>query len=144
VNDSPRRLARELVLKGLYAEDVSGIAAEDIIRSVVDDESLSEKTLGFAHQLFRLVLQHKEWADGHISALATNWDINRIANIDRNILRMAMVEIRDLPDTPVKVAINEAIELAKKFSTAESSSFINGILDKFARNFELQQKPAAE
>jgi len=85
-------------------------------------------------QFFLLVRKYKDWADRVIGELAEHWKVERIALIDRILLRMALVELREMPDTPVKVAINEAIELAKKYSTGESSSFINGILDRYAKN----------
>lgn len=130
--DAPRRRARELVLQALYACEIEDCDPEAIKLQVIADDTLSARNLEFARGMFSLVRQHQEWADAQISALATNWNINRIAELDRIVLRMAIVELNHMPDTPTKVAINEAIELAKKFSTGESSGFINGILDSFA------------
>jgi N utilization substance protein B len=134
MEESPRRRARELVLKRLYAAEVEEIDQDEIIKRIVDEDSLSERNLEFARQFFLLVRQHRIWADRIIAQLAEHWDVERIALIDRLLLRMALVELHEMPDTPVKVAINEAIELAKKYSTGESSSFINGILDRYAKN----------
>jgi len=131
--DAPRRRARELVLQALYACEIGENNPEEVQRRIIADDSLSARNLEFARGMFTLVRQHQEWADAQITRLATNWDISRIADLDRIVLRMAIVELNHMPDTPVKVAINEAIELAKKFSTSESSSFINGILDSFAK-----------
>jgi N utilization substance protein B len=136
MGDSPRRLARELVLQALYAAEIEELDAENIIQSILEGQELSEKNLTFARDLFLLTCQNRKWADDKIQSLAVNWDISRLADIDRNIMRMALVEIEHVPDTPVKVVINEAIELGKKYSTGESSSFINGILDSYVKGKE--------
>lgn len=131
--EAPRRRARELVLQALYACEIGESDADDIRRRVIADDTLSPRNLEFARNMYDLVRQNQAWADAQITQLATNWDISRIADIDRIVLRMAIVELNNMSDTPVKVAINEAIELAKRFSTGESSAFINGILDSFAK-----------
>ncbi|HOP06846.1 MAG TPA: transcription antitermination factor NusB [candidate division Zixibacteria bacterium] len=135
---TPRSLARELVLKALYACQMGGDTPDEVFHSVLvdDDEPPSEESLKYARGLFKLVLEHKDWADEHIRRLADNWVLERIATIDRFILQMAMVELEFLPDVPVKVVINEAIELAKTFSLPQSSAFVNGILDSFAKQKE--------
>lgn len=140
MSESPRRRARELVLQALYASDINDAPAEDLFLKLLDEEELSPKNLRFAQAFFDLVRSKQQWADSQISLLAHNWNIERIAEIDLIILRMALTEIQEMPDTPVKVALNEAIELAKKFSTAESSSFINGILDSYVKGQELSGK----
>ena len=138
--ESPRRLARELVLKRLYAAEVGEITPDDVLKDVVEEKSLGKKNLEFAREFFLLVQGKGEWADGIIGRLSENWDVERIAAIDRIIIRMALVELAMMPDVPVKVVINEAIELGKKYSTGGSSSFINGILDRFASETENQDK----
>ena len=134
--ESPRRKARETVLHALYAWEINEGDPDDVIDGLLKETSLSEKNVDFARNYFGLVVKNIDWTDKIISSLATNWDINRIAELDRIILRMAMVELKYMPDIPVKVALNEAIELAKKYSTGESPSFINGILDNFLKNIE--------
>jgi len=131
VSESPRRHARELVLQALYAVDCGNGQPEESLSGLLATESLSEKNAAFARQLFATVWRRREWADEQIKRLSTNWDISRVASIDRAILRMAVVELTEMPDVPVNVVLNEAIELAKKFSTRESSRFVNGILDSF-------------
>ncbi len=131
---SPRHRARELVLQGLYAQEIGEILPEEVVDKVIVDDDLSKETLEYARLLYEKVRLNSTWADDAITRLATNWDLNRIAVVDRIILRLAMTEIKEEPDVPVKVVLNEAIELAKSFSTAESSSFINGVLDSFAKN----------
>jgi N utilization substance protein B len=136
VEPSPRHRARELALQGLYALECGQGVASDIIEDVISGNDLSEKSLRFARDLFTLVSENTEWADAQIVRLAENWDLRRIATIDRTILHMALVELDKTPDIPVKVVINEAIELAKTFSTSQSFSFINGILDRFVKDME--------
>ncbi|MEW6049785.1 MAG: transcription antitermination factor NusB [Candidatus Zixiibacteriota bacterium] len=133
---TPRRRARELVLQGLYACEVQELDQSTVLDRVVTDDKLAARHQKFAQSLFLLTCRDKQWADEQIQALAKNWAIDRIADLDRNILRMALVELKEMPDSPVKVVLNEAIELAKKFSTSESSSFINGILDSFVKGME--------
>lgn len=130
---SSRRRARELVLKALYAEDVGEGDHEEIKNVIICDETLSENAVRFGRNLFTLLAEHRKWADQVIASLAENWDINRIARIDRAIMQMALVELSQMPDVPVKVVLDEAIELAKTYSTSESASFINGILDRYVQ-----------
>jgi len=133
---SPRRLARELVLQSLYASESEETQPEKSFAEIIRDHKLSEKNVLFARTLFSLTLQHSDWADEQIAKLSEHWDVNRIAAIDRTILRMALVELEHVPDTPIKVVLNEAIELARKFSTSDSPSFVNGILDGYVKKME--------
>lgn len=126
---SARHRAREHVLKALYAFELGSQTREQIIETVIESGALDKKTLPFARNLFSTVVENVETIDDYISALAVNWEIDRIAIVDKNILRLAITEVKFMPDIPIKVAINEAIELAKKYSTFESASFVNGILD---------------
>jgi N utilization substance protein B len=131
---SPRSHARELVLQGLYALEVGGGSPEDIISSVIADDGLDAQCLEFARHLFDQVQLHRDWTNRTITRLAHNWRLERIAIIDQIVLRMAMTELRVTPEVPVKVVLNEAIELVKRYSTADSASFVNGILDSFVKN----------
>ncbi len=134
MTETPRRQARELALQGLYAWEVGELDLEQIEQQVIVDDDASARTLEYARSLFRLTCQNHERTDTIIAELAHNWKVSRMATVDRNILRLAITELVEMPDVPVKVVLNEAIELAKKFSTAESSSFINGILDKYIKS----------
>ena len=87
----------------------------------------------FVLELVKGTLQHKDAIDNELSQSAKNWNLDRMAVVDRNILRLAIFELLYKDDIPIKVTINEAIELAKRYSTVESPSFINGILDKIAK-----------
>jgi N utilization substance protein B len=136
MSESPRSRAREMVLQALYAIECGENEPGEELFAIDEDDPPPERALSYARQLIELVRANTEKADQDISRLATNWKIERLAAIDRNILRLAIVELDHMVDVPVKVVLNEAIELAKKFSTDESSSFVNGILDKYAGEME--------
>lgn len=131
---SLRHLARKLVLQGLYAEETGQRPAEEVAETVITSDELNARSLEFARDLFSKVREQRAASDETIARLAANWDINRMALVDKIIIRMAITELSEMPDVPVKVVLNEAIELAKEFSTAESSSFVNGILDSYVRD----------
>jgi N utilization substance protein B len=131
---SNRSRARELVLQALYAVETGTNSAEEVADEVIRDDKLDNGVLEYARSLFGLSREKAEWADRTIESLASNWRLERIAMIDRIILRMALVELTEMVDVPVKVVLNEAIELAKLYSTANSSAFVNGILDSFVKN----------
>jgi N utilization substance protein B len=129
-----RRKAREVALQFLYQLDLQGEddpdrhAEEFWARHPVDEAGRA-----FAQQLVRGVKQNQAKVDAVIAQYAEHWDIERMAVVDRNILRLAVWELMASDETPGKVAINEAIEIAKKFGTAESSRFINGVLDRIRK-----------
>jgi len=131
-----RTRARELALQFLYQVDLRGRdllpEAKDFFRLEEEDRTARE----FAAQLVEGVSAHAEAIDAVIKDVAENWEIARMAVIDRNVLRMATYELLHCPDIPPKVAINEAIELGKRFSTQNSGKFINGILDKIKERRE--------
>ncbi len=124
-----RRHGREAALQLLYICDTCGFAKEDAV-PYCDTLELQEGSKEFALELFKGTHHKKEMLDKLISQYAENWDIKRMAVVDRNILRLAAYEIIGMPDTPINVVIDEAVEIAKKFSTSDSSKFVNGILDK--------------
>lgn len=136
MSESPRTQARELVLQALYAVECGEASPDDDLFDIGSEDPPPPRALAYARKLFELVQTNSPQADQQISRLATNWDINRMAVIDRNILRLAIVELDHMVDVPVKVVLNEAIELAKKFSTVESSGFVNGILDQYVKGME--------
>jgi N utilization substance protein B len=127
---SSRRRARESVLKALYAYEQSEPSDPETGREVLASSRLSDRDRNFARTLYETVVDNIEEIDRFISGLATNWKLERLALLDKNILRMAICEVKNMPDIPLKVAINEAIELAKKYSTQDSAAFVNGILDR--------------
>ena len=134
MTESPRRQAREIVLKALYASECMEDSPQESLKKLLENMNLNENNLLFVRKLYRAVLQNITFADEKISGLIQNWEINRLASIDKVILRMAIVELAEFPDVPVKVVLNESIELAKKYSTEESSKFVNGVLDTFIKN----------
>lgn len=136
MSESPRSQARELVLQALYAVECGDASVDDDLFGIGANHSPPPRALAYARKLFDLVLANIPQADQHISRLAANWDIDRMAIVDRNILRLAIVELDHMVDVPVKVVLNEAIELAKKFSTVESGGFVNGILDQYVKTME--------
>jgi N utilization substance protein B len=129
-----RRKAREVALQFLYQLDQHGETdptaheAEFWARHPMDDE-----TRAFVSTLVRGATSRHLEVDKLIAQYAEHWEIERMAVVDRNILRLAVYELLDHPSVPPKVAINEAIEIAKKFGTRESGRFINGILDRVHR-----------
>lgn len=132
-----RRLAREIVLETLYRMSVVGDDPMEILEDVLERTSPEQSATVFARRLLRATLDHLEEIDAAIAATVENWDVSRIAWIDRNILRYAICELRYLPDIPPFVTIDEAIEIAKDYSTAESGRFVNGILDHIMKSEEL-------
>jgi len=127
-----RRKARELALQALYAFELSGDQIDGILERIPDREGLPREVVQFAAALSRTAVQHLEQIDDIISQRVQRWELSRIAVVDKTILRLAVCELFHFPDIPQKVSINEAIELAKTYSTGESGRFVNGILDSVA------------
>jgi len=123
-----RRKARILALQTLYEVDSAGHRAEEVLDRLLAEEELPEENASFAHDLVTGVIQNKEKIDQNIKNFAPAWPIEQISVVDRNILRLAIFEILIDNKVPVKVAINEAIELAKTFGADNSSRFVNGVL----------------
>ena len=133
---SSRHRAREYVLKALYAFEIGDQATVEVFDRVIERNSLDDNAMTFARTLFVNVVEHLVEIDRHIDQLATNWNLERIAIVDKNILRMAIGEVEYMPEVPIRVAVNEAIELAKRYSTLESAAFVNGILDRVLHEHE--------
>jgi N utilization substance protein B len=123
-----RRDAREWAMQVLYALEFSGHSLEQVTEQLHPQDA-REPLLKFAHELADRTEQFREPLDQAIKEHADKWDLERIALLDRIILRMAICEILHFSDIPPRVSINEAIEIAKKYSTEKSDKFINGILD---------------
>lgn len=124
-----RRQLRELVMQGLYALEISKDAPQHIIDTIFADLNSNEPDYSFTVDLFLATINHQEEIDSVLKKKAVNWEFHRIALIDKILLRIAACEMMYSPDIPPKVSINEAIEIAKDYSTDSSSTFINGILD---------------
>jgi N utilization substance protein B len=130
-----RRTGRAYALQLLYARD--GDSATDVAGAVTSWAQAFELEIDATAQAFakNLVAAASETAgriDELIAGASKNWRIDRMSRVDRNILRLGACELIAFPDVPVKVVINEAVELAKRFGTAESSAFVNGVLDRIA------------
>jgi len=123
-----RRKARALALQALYEIDSVGHGVEAVVTRLLAEGGLSEENAAFARELVSGVIQNKEKIDLNIKNFAPAWPIEQIPLVDRNILRLAIFEILLDNKVPIKVAINEAVELAKTFGSDNSSRFVNGVL----------------
>ena len=123
-----RRRARVLALQVLYEVDSAGHRAEEVLNRLLTEQRLPEENANFVHDLVTGVIKNKEKIDENIQSFAPAWPIEQIPVIDRNILRLAIFEILIDNEVPIKVAINEAVELAKTFGADSSSKFVNGVL----------------
>jgi transcription antitermination factor NusB len=127
-----RRKARELVLQALYAFEISGEQLEVILADILERQKPPPDVAEFATLLANKTVEHLQEIDQLIAQKVKRWELSRLAVVDRNILRLAICELFHFADIPQKVSINEAIELAKLYSTTESGRFVNGILDSIA------------
>lgn len=125
-----RRQSRELALKMLFQIDLGQLNHEEVITYALSDVKASPEVAEYAGTLTRGIIQELSVLDALISGQAHKWKLSRIAAVDRNVLRIAAYELLRCPDVPAQVVIDEAIEIAKKYSTEESGRFVNGILDK--------------
>ncbi len=129
-----RRKSRELALQMLFQSDM-GKQMPDQVRKTfwAERSAVDAETRGFADDLFRLAIDRQEEIDPVIEQHAQHWRMDRMAAVDRNVLRVAVAEFIGFPTTPKPVIINEALEIARKFSSPESVQFINGVLDSVAK-----------
>ncbi|MCC6445508.1 MAG: transcription antitermination factor NusB [Armatimonadetes bacterium] len=130
-----RRSARELALRILFQVDVGKLPLEEVLEVTFEEEEtrVEPSAREFALILVRGTLQNQKEIDALLSRYATGWDLDRLANVDRTLLRIAAYEILHLPHIPPPVVIDEAVEIAKKYSTADSGRFINGVLGTLLR-----------
>ena len=141
-----RRRARQYAVQFLYQHDVGGTLSADPARW--QTEALNNELDGFlaafdtnekidrdlCTRLVAGVLQHLNDLDAHLNGISEHWCVERMGKVDRNVLRLAVFELLYCPDIPAKVSINEAIEIAKRYSGQDTASFINGVLDKIHKN----------
>lgn len=125
-----RSKAREVALCILYQQEISRRDTSELFSRYLEEYPQSQEVIDFASTLVQGVFSRLTLLDERIKTYARNWEIERMAIIDRNILRLAIFELLFLEEVPPKVSINEAIELAKKFGDTDSPRFVNGILDK--------------
>jgi N utilization substance protein B len=124
-----RRILREKVLQALYAREISNDPSEHIIHHVLAAAIHDETELEFTSLLFASCVEHRDELDQLVQQKAEHWDLSRIALIDKLLLRLGACEFLYFEEIPPKVTINEAIEIAKRYSTEKSGQFVNGILD---------------
>jgi len=139
-----RRKARELALQMLYQHDKSGNPPDTNLSTFEELQKSKPNTREFATRVFKGTVENLAKIDGMIVAQADNWRIERMAVVDRNIIRMSIYEFLHENDTPRLVIIDEAIEIAKKFGTQKSSQFINGILDGILKRYNLDREPSRQ
>lgn len=128
-----RTLAREFALQVLYQTDITHDDYDDSLKNFWQahkEDDIDDGIKGFTCELVKGVTENMAVIDKNIAQHATNWQLKRMAVVDRNILRIGCFELLFRDDIPFKVSINEAVELAKKYSSLEASRFVNGILDK--------------
>ena len=137
-----RRRARECALQMLFSYDVTHSSVEELIETYWGEMAeAAEDVRGFANELVTGTISHLGEIDDLIRLRTEHWRITRMAIVDRNLLRLAIFEFLYQPTTPMTVAINEALEIARRFSTHEATQFINGILDAIKRDVESQTVP---
>ncbi len=132
-----RRKAREIVLKTLYYYEISGDDKESLLQNIIERKGVNKTITDYAIRLLKETMNNLEIIDKKLVKIIKNWDLQRVAIIDKSILRLAVAEILFFSDIPVKVSIDEAVEIAKEYSTENSGRFVNGILDEIARSENL-------
>jgi N utilization substance protein B len=135
-----RRKSRELALQMLYQADLGEQQPDEVRKTFWKGRGEVEREVqGFADDLFRLAQDRTVEINRLIENHAENWRMDRMAAVDRNVLRAAVAELLGFPQTPRAVVINEAIEIARKFSSPESAQFINGVLDSIGKELETER-----
>jgi transcription antitermination protein NusB len=129
-----RRLGREVALKILFQMDLTTITLEEAVATAREATHADDETIAFASNLVSETTTRQNEIDELLAKYTKQWPSDRMANIDRALLRMATCEILYFPDIPESVSIDEAVELAKKYSTADSGRFINGVLGSLIRD----------
>ncbi|MGZ4839035.1 MAG: transcription antitermination factor NusB [Terriglobales bacterium] len=136
-----RRKSRELLLQMLFQSDLGKQPAEQVRRTFwAEQKDTTEEVREYVEDLFRVATERAAEIDRVIEEHAKNWRMGRMAAVDRNLLRAAVAEFLGKPQVPKPVVINEAIEIARRYSTPESIVFINGVLDSVARGLEATAK----
>jgi N utilization substance protein B len=140
-----RRFSRELVIQFLYLTEMNEGEFENQLKAFWENNSCEEEGVqAFAEDILNDIFDHKKEIDAMLEKYSDNWTLSRMAVIDRNLLRMAASELMYSKTVPPKVAIDEAVEIAKKFGTADSPNFINGVLDRILKELkpDVPLKPA--
>ena len=130
-----RRRGRELALQLLFQIDMGKLPADEVLARSFEGASTDQETVAFAHGLVKGALSHIQEIDELLTRYAKDWSLERMASVDRNLLRLALYELLYMPEIPASVSVDEAVELAKRFSTGESGKFVNGILGNVVRDY---------
>ncbi len=139
-----RTKARERALQALYQIDVAAEGIDEALgRFWKSFEPVEREVMALAEAIVRGVAKHRRAIDETIERVSTNWRLDRMAKVDRNVLRLAVYELLET-ETPVKVVINEAIELGKKYGSESSGAFVNGVLDKVAAGLPAERGLGAQ
>ena len=137
-----RTKARERALQALYQIDVAAEGIDEALAAFWKSfEPVEREVMELAEEVVRGVAEHRRKVDESIEGASSNWRLDRMARVDRNVLRLAVYELL-CTDVPVKVVINEAIELGKKFGSESSGAFVNGVLDKIATGLPAERRNA--
>jgi N utilization substance protein B len=140
-----RRKSREMVMQMLFQSDLGRQNADEVQRTFWQArEKIDAETQGFAEDLFRVAVARQEEIDDMIIKASENWRLERMAAVDRNLLRAAIAEMLGYPATPLPVIINEALEIGRLYSAPESIHFLNGVLDSVARSLPRTAKQLAQ
>jgi len=134
-----RRQGRELAFRAVYQADVTGETPKHCLQEILEETPSSEEIQAFAATLVDELETHRDNVDAIVSRTAHNWPLRRMAATDRSVLRVAVIELLHHAETPTRVALDEAIEIAKKYGSETSGSFVNGILDRIAHD----ERPSA-
>ena len=129
-----RRSAREAVLQALYAIEIGEEIRSKALKDILSREKRDTETKDFIVNLFDVSLNNRDWCEEQIKSRLNNWEFKRVAVLDRLLLVVAIAEIFFVDSVPPKVSISEAIQIAKKYSTEDSSAFVNGVLDSIYKS----------
>jgi transcription antitermination protein NusB len=138
-----RRKGREIALQALYQMEITGEESEQALATFAERSEASPQAKSFALVLVRGVLGEREKIDALVAETSRNWRVERLSRIDLNVIRVATYELMAL-NLPVEIAINEAIEVARRFGSEDSTAFVNGVLDQIATRLGLKQRGDAE
>ena len=128
-------------MRALYRSEVVGDDPREVLEDLTAEGSLPEPGRDYARELGALVLDHREDVDAALEAALTRWDLKRLAVIDRCVLRIGAAELLFAPQVPTRVILDEAIEIAKRYGSHESGRFVNGVLDRVARDHREEEAP---
>lgn len=132
-----RRQARVFAMQVLYGMEITGCTPGEAIPAVLASEDFPKPMQAYGMNLVDLVLEHQSQFDSILSQMSQGWDLERMAVLDRILIRLAFAELSHISDVPVKVVIQEAVQIANKYSTEQSAIFVNGIIDRYARDHKM-------